>query len=202
MAVVAEEFNLTNYDIIGDVHGCAEELDELLIRLGYTWESDFGIFTHPLGNIPVFVGDLVDRGPDSASVLSLSMNLSNEQRGLFVLGNHEDKLLRALKGNKVKIGHTLSETIKQIRERGDLFVSRVISFLSCMPWKLKLHDSRVLICHAGLAEKYHDRDDDAARSKALYGDTTGEKDYRGYPIRLDWADHYKGPNIVVHGLAR
>lgn len=188
-----------NYDIIGDVHGCADELDELLVRLGYIWDGDSGIFAHPLGNKVVFVGDLVDRGPDSASVLSLVMNMVKEGQALTVLGNHDDKLRRALNGNKVRISHGLGDTLKQIESRGNTFGHKVREFLGTLPYKLILHDSKLLICHAGLAEHLQDRDDDRVRSFALYGDTTGRTDENGYPERLDWAARYNGPRIVVHG---
>jgi diadenosine tetraphosphatase ApaH/serine/threonine PP2A family protein phosphatase len=187
------------FDLIGDVHGCADELDELLVRLGYLWDSDYGIFAHPGGRQAVFVGDLVDRGPDSPSVLQLVMNMVNEGEALMVLGNHDDKLRRALIGRKVTLTHGIDKTLRQLEERGNTFCGKVIDFLARQPWKLILHDSRLLVAHAGLAEKYQEREDDAARAKALYGETDGTKDANGYPTRIDWSGKYKGRRIVVHG---
>jgi len=188
------------YDIIGDVHGCAEELDALLIRLGYIWDSDTGIFANPGGRKAVFVGDLCDRGPDSAAVISLVLNMHQEGQALVVKGNHDDKLFRALKGNKVNIGVALFQTIEQLRQRGNTHVGRVMNWLAALPWKLKLDEDKLLIAHAGLSERLQDRDDDAARSHALYGDTDGTtKDEHGYFVRRDWAANYSGRRVVVHG---
>jgi protein phosphatase len=187
------------YDIIGDVHGCASELDELLIKLGYIWDSQTGIFAHPGGRTVVFVGDLVDRGPDSASVLALAMNMVEEHQAIVVLGNHDDKLKRALIGNKVKMNDSLKETMRQIASRGHTFGARVIAFIAAQRFKVILHDSRLLVCHAGLPEKYHDKEHEAARAFCLYGETNGTFDKDGYPVRLDWAASYSGSRIVVHG---
>lgn len=188
------------FDIIGDVHGCAEELDALLIRLGYIWDSDTGVFAHPGGRKAVFVGDLTDRGPDSAAVIALVMNMHQEGQALIAAGNHDDKLRRALKGNKVNIGLALFQTIEQLRQRGNTFVGKVLGWLSQLPWKLHLDEDRLLVCHAGLSERLQDREDDAARGHALYGDTDGTtKDENGYFLRRDWAANYSGNRIVVHG---
>jgi protein phosphatase len=188
------------FDIIGDVHGCAEELDTLLIRLGYIWDSDTGIFAHPGGRKAVFVGDLVDRGSDSAAVLSLVMNMTEEGQALIALGNHDDKLRRALNGNRVKIGRELARTISQLEERGNTFVGRVLAWLNKQPWKLVLDNDKLIVTHAGMSERLQERNDDAARSFALYGDTDGKtKDANGYYLRRDWAASYSGRRVVVHG---
>src|SRR5215469_6716283 len=80
------------FDIIGDVHGCIDELCALLGRLGYT-RSDSGEYSHPLGRRTVFVGDLVDRGPSSVAVLDLVLAMHAAWRALLVLGNHDARFL-------------------------------------------------------------------------------------------------------------
>jgi protein phosphatase len=70
------------FDIVGDVHGCGDELRELLERLG--WNVRPGAVRGPEGRTVVFVGDLVDRGPDSPGVLRTAMELVFNRRGLCV----------------------------------------------------------------------------------------------------------------------
>ena len=92
------------FDIIGDVHGCYDELVILLERLGYRLETSAGAdgetgfsASHPGGRNAVFVGDLVDRGPGVARVLKLVMGMVSGGVALCVAGNHESKLLRKLR---------------------------------------------------------------------------------------------------------
>ena len=75
-------------DIIGDIHGEIDALDNLLERLGYHPSGH-----HPKGRIPVFVGDLVDRGPDSYGVVRRVQNLVENHQARVILGNHELNLL-------------------------------------------------------------------------------------------------------------
>src|SRR4029453_7092005 len=100
------------FDIIGDVHGCHTELVELLTRLGYTVRDDGA--EHPAGRTAVFVGDLVDRGPASRAVLRVVRGMGAAGTALCVAGNHEEKLLRKLRGRKVRVSHGLAETLEQL----------------------------------------------------------------------------------------
>jgi len=101
------------FDIIGDVHGCCDELEQLLQQLGYqiiekSSESDWGNFptyAHPEGRKAVFLGDLVDRGPRILDTLKLVRNMVLAETALCVPGNHDIKLLRKLNGKNVKINH-------------------------------------------------------------------------------------------------
>src|SRR5215831_3160248 len=71
------------FDIIGDVHGCVDELRTLLGKLGY--ESAGLGYAHPLGRRVVFVGDLIDRGPGSVSVLEIALAMQASGVALSVL---------------------------------------------------------------------------------------------------------------------
>jgi protein phosphatase len=184
------------FDIIGDVHGCAAELESLLAALGY----DDG--RHPEGRTAVFVGDLVDRGPDSPGVLRRVMGMVESGTALCVPGNHENKLGRHLKGRKVQISHGLAETIEQLAredERDPDFRPRVAAFVEGLVSHYVLDGGRLVVCHAGLPEKYHGRASGRVRSHALYGDTTGETDEFGLPVRYPWAEDYRGKAAVVYG---
>jgi predicted kinase len=105
------------FDIIGDVHGCHDELVGLLDKLGYsiTAGSDGARHvTHPEGRRVVFVGDLVDRGPDSPGVVRLVMTMVRDGVALCVAGNHDQKLSRALRGRDVKVSHGLELSLQQL----------------------------------------------------------------------------------------
>ncbi|RKN72725.1 polynucleotide kinase-phosphatase [Streptomyces klenkii] len=184
------------FDIIGDIHGCSSELETLLAKLGYEDGA------HPAGRTAVFVGDLVDRGPDSPGVLRRVMGMVAAGNALCVPGNHENKLGRWLKGKKVQHSHGLAETIEQL-ERVDAedpaFRERVREFIDGLVSHYVLDGGKLVVCHAGLPEKYHGRTSGRVRSHALYGDTTGETDEFGLPVRYPWAEDYRGRAAVVYG---
>ncbi|MGW3951175.1 polynucleotide kinase-phosphatase [Streptomyces sp. NPDC004752] len=181
------------FDIIGDVHGCSAELEALLAKLGYT----DGV--HPDGRTAVFVGDLVDRGPDSPAVLRRVMAMVAAGSALCVPGNHENKYGRYLKGRRVQLTHGLTETVEQMAKESEEFRQRVREFIDGLVSHYVLDGGRLVVCHAGLPEKYHGRTSGRVRSHALYGDTTGETDEFGLPVRYPWAEDYRGRAAVVYG---
>ncbi|MEU3486155.1 polynucleotide kinase-phosphatase [Streptomyces massasporeus] len=181
------------FDIIGDIHGCAAELEALLGKLGYV----DGV--HPEGRTAVFVGDLVDRGPDSPGVLRRVMAMVKSGNALCVPGNHENKYGRYLRGRKVQHTHGLAETIEQMAGESEEFIAEVREFLDGLVSHYVLDGGRLVVCHAGLPEKYHGRTSGRVRSHALYGDTTGETDEFGLPVRYPWAEDYRGRAAVVYG---
>ncbi|WP_414505155.1 polynucleotide kinase-phosphatase [Streptomyces sp. NEAU-L66] len=191
------------FDIIGDIHGCRSELETLLGRLGYGLVRDaLGRpvdAVHPEGRTAVFVGDLVDRGPDSPGVLRLVMGMVGAGHALCVPGNHENKLGRYLKGRKVQHTHGLAETIEQLEKEDAAFHTEVGAFLQGLVSHYVLDGGGLVVCHAGLPEKYHGRTSGRVRSFALYGDTTGETDEFGLPVRYPWAEDYRGRAAVVYG---
>ncbi|RLV09873.1 polynucleotide kinase-phosphatase [Streptomyces griseocarneus] len=191
------------FDIVGDIHGCRSELETLLTRLGYALTRDGEgrpvDAAHPEGRTAVFVGDLVDRGPDSPGVLRLVMGMVAAGHALCVPGNHENKLGRHLGGRKVQLTHGLAETVEQLDREDDAFRQRVRAFIDALVSHYVLDDGALVVCHAGLPEKYHGRASGRVRSHALYGDTTGETDEFGLPVRYPWAEDYRGRVAVVYG---
>jgi protein phosphatase len=198
------------FDIIGDVHGCREELVTLLCQLGYQVAPvgergcdsapslDFTV-KPPAGRKAIFVGDLVDRGPDVVGVLRLVMDMVESGDALCVIGNHDDKLLRKLNGHDVKIKHGLAETLAQLGPESDAFKERVRAFLDGLVSHYVLDDGKLVIAHAGLKEELQGRMSKRVREFALYGETTGETDEFGLPVRLNWAANYRGKAMVVYG---
>ncbi|SFK78698.1 polynucleotide kinase-phosphatase [Streptosporangium canum] len=187
------------FDIIGDVHGCRAELETLLRTLGWEIEPGATGATHPEGRTAVFVGDLVDRGPDSPGVLRLVMGMVAAGTALCVSGNHEQKLARALNGRKVRVAHGLQESLDQLAAEPEEFRTAALAFMDGLISHYQLDGGRLVVAHAGLKEAYHGRASGRVRSFALYGDTTGETDEYGLPVRYPWAREYRGRAMVVYG---
>ncbi|KKK07043.1 polynucleotide kinase-phosphatase [Micromonospora sp. HK10] len=191
------------FDIVGDVHGCREELEALLVRLGYALRRDDAgrpvDAAHPAGRTAVFVGDLVDRGPDSPGVLRLVMGMVAAGHAICVPGNHEQKLLRKLRGRDVRLTHGLAETMAQLAAEPEGFVAQTAAFIDGLVSHYVLDGGRLVVAHAGLKEAYHGRASGRVRSFALYGETTGETDEYGLPVRYPWARDYRGSAMVVYG---
>ena len=189
------------FDIIGDVHGCYPELLELLDKLGYrlTGAGEAIGVVPPAGRKAVFVGDLADRGPDSPAVLQLVMNMARDGVALCVPGNHDDKLYRYLSGKKVSLTHGLDQTTAQLNAQSPEFRQQVRQFLGKLISHYVLDNGRLVVAHAGLPEAMQGRTSGAVRAFCLYGETTGETDEYGLPVRLNWAANYRGRAMVVHG---
>ena len=185
------------FDIIGDVHGCHAELLELLDELGYDTSAE--PIAHPEGRRAIFLGDLVDRGPGVAEVLHVAMSMVAAGTALCILGNHENKLRRALAGRNVQISHGLAESLEQLEVRGPEFAEQVAGFIDSLVSHYVLDGGRLVVAHAGLPERYHGRSSSRVRTLALYGDTDGESDEFGLPVRYEWASDYRGEAAVVYG---
>ena len=233
------------FDIIGDVHGCYEELRTLLEQLGYqvldepmndvrdlgvrviapSARRDATLRVSPLNDaaeddangadaetqsvapLPagegtrkaVFLGDLVDRGPASPQVLRLVMSMVRDGIALCVPGNHDIKLLRHLNGKKVTVNHGLAETLAQLETEPEAFKSEVRRFLDGLVSHYVLDGGKLVVAHAGLPEEMQGRGSGAVRAFALFGETTGEIDEFGLPVRYEWAREYRGRAIVAFG---
>ena len=184
------------FDIIGDVHGCIDELRELLTLLGYRVGERV---EPPPGRKALFVGDLCDRGPDTPAVYRLVLDMIDAGHALMVVGNHDWKLLRQLKGNDVKLGHGLAETMEQLSREPPGQMDRLRDFLDGGQFHYLLDDGNLVLAHAGLRQDLQGRVSARVRSFALFGETTGRTDEHGLPIRLDWAAEYGGRALVVFG---
>ncbi len=211
------------FDIVGDVHGCLVELLELLGALGYEverideprpttlseppgrhdgpWQELAWSWrvSHPEGRKLVFVGDLVDRGPHSASALTLVMSVVAQGAGYCVPGNHEEKLLKHMNRQKVSLNHGLAETVAQVEALPGEEQGRLRTFLRCLVSHLVFDGGRLVVAHAGMKERYQGRASGRIRDFALYGETTGESDEFGLPVRYPWALDYRGKAAVVYG---
>jgi len=187
------------FDIIGDIHGCYDELTELLEKLGYAVDRESCAAKPPAGRRAVFLGDLCDRGPANVLVLRLVMNMVESGAALCVPGNHDVKLLRKLRGNDVKLTHGLDLTVKELDKEPQSFIDKTMQFLEGLVSHYVLDQGKLVVSHAGLCEKYQGRSSGRVRGFCLYGETTGETDEFGLPVRLNWAEEYRGSALVVYG---
>ena len=193
------------FDLIGDVHGCARELEELLAELGYgiTWPEGALTgrprITAPQGRKAVFVGDLVDRGPRSPDVLRIVMAMVAAGKGFAVPGNHDIKFLRWLDGKQVKPTHGLDRTIAQFEAESPEFTAEVRAFIAALPSYIWLDGGKLAVAHAGLKEEMLGEVSQKIRTFCLYGETSGETDEFGLPIRYHWAAEYRGQTQIVYG---
>ena len=182
-------------DVVGDVHGCTEELRDLLNELG--WRHDEHGWTS-LGRMLVFVGDLIDRGPDPVGTMRLAMELAATGQVLFVSGNHDLHLRRFLAGEKVPSTHGMGETQLVMADVDPDERAAMLAFLDAMPHQLVLDRGRLLVAHAGCPERWQGVDSPKAIKECVFG-TMLERAADGTPVRDDWADRYRGTATVVQG---
>jgi protein phosphatase len=211
-AIVLERVPLYNnkksergpFDIIGDVHGCHAELVALLEKLGYVAGARDGggvaqSYAAPEGRKAVFLGDLVDRGPDSPAVLRLVMQMVHDGSAYCVPGNHDIKLLRKLRGKDVQLTHGIAETLAQLEKETPEFTAQAQKFLDALVSHYVFDEGRLTVAHAGMKEEMQGRGSGKVRDFALFGETTGEVDEFGLQVRYNWAADYRGGAMVVYG---
>jgi len=186
------------FDIIGDVHGCGDELEELLTTLAYAPDAT-GVWRHPEGRRAVFVGDLVDRGPRIPDVLRIVMGMVAGESAYCVPGNHDMKLMRKLRGRDVQLTHGLADSVEQLERETPEFRKQVSDFLDDLVSHYVFDDGKLVVAHAGMKEEMQGRGSGKVRDFALFGETTGESDEFGLPIRYNWAAEYRGQATVVYG---
>ncbi len=189
------------FDIIGDVHGCFDELTALLQQLGYelSGSPDSPRAVPPAGRRAIFLGDLVDRGPKIPAVLKLVMWMVANGHALCVPGNHERKLARKLSGRDVRITHGLEQSLRQLEAEDPAFSGQVLEFIESLVSHYVFDDGNLVVAHAGLKEELQGRGSGKVRDFCLFGETTGETDELGLPVRYDWASEYRGKAMVIYG---
>ena len=182
--------------VVGDVHGDARGLAAALD--GAAGEKLF----------VVQLGDLTDGGPDAAGVLRRAFALLDARAGLFLLGNHDHKLRRALDGTQVRIEPSgLGATLAQLDAApdGGALRARALVELANAPAWLRI-DQRLFV-HAGFHPRMlHNpsppdagaRRPDGLVPRALFGQVTSRMRDYGFPDRLhDWVDRIP-PGITVY----
>jgi protein phosphatase len=187
--------------VIGDTHGCLDELLELLDKTGFGKCVVTGKWTHPSAHKIVFLGDLIDRGYNSIGCLKLAMELVESGIATLVRSNHDDKLRRYLRDClggipiRVKISHDFSVTLEELGREDIAFKERLYKFLDSLPYWYE--DDKMICVHAAYVQDAKEKN---KRELALVGETNGQKDRKGYPIRTyGWMERYTGSKIIIHG---
>lgn len=127
------------------------------------------------------------------------MGMVAAETALCVPGNHDIKLMRALRGKQVQIKHGLADSLSQLEAEPAEFKQQVVAFIDNLVSHYLLDGGRLVVAHAGMMESMAGRGSGAVREFALYGETTGETDEFGLPVRYNWAAEYRGAATVVYG---
>jgi protein phosphatase len=192
---------MMKFDIIGDIHGCFNEYQELVKNLGYDWNDDLP--RHKDNRKLVFLGDLTDRGPDSISVMEHVYELVKNDLALYTPGNHCNKLYRYLLGSNVQIRHGLETTVAELEslkpEKRKQVSDRFCSLYENAPLYLELDNGNLVVAHAGIRADYVGQTHKKVKTFVLYGDITGETHPDGTPVRRDWAKEHTGNLTIVYG---
>lgn len=204
------------FDIIGDVHSSYDQLLALLNKLGYRHEQgrdpdgswDYWLY-QPYKEYDgpddaqtiVFSGDALDRGTQPVETIYLIMQLVADKLAVFVRGNHDDKLRRYLKATlngekfKGKMSHGLDKTVEALEKEPVEFRQTVLEFLTNAPTMFETDD--LIVVHAAYKQTGTDK---ARTALNLYGETNGQVNEEGYPVRTyGWRDKYSGTKTIVHG---
>lgn len=189
-------------DVIGDIHGCYRELVELFGVLGYKQEQN--IFIHSDDRIPIFLGDITDRGPNSLAVIELVYEMVIQRKiAKYVPGNHCNKLYRYFLGNRVEQKHGLETTVAELQKLSPKQQAKIAKKFKHLyqqaPIYLKIEQLHAVIAHAGIKEAYIGRLDKKVEKFVLYGDISGAFYPDGRPIRGDWALNYHGKDWIIYG---
>ncbi|MDQ0298843.1 protein phosphatase [Salibacterium salarium] len=192
---------MSTYDFIGDIHGCFDEICTWFDKAGY--KNRDNMYFHPDGRIPVFIGDLTDRGPRSVEVITLVTKMVENQLAHYVPGNHCNKLYRYLLGRNIVVSGGLETTIAELQNLSPNTYGNVrrsfMNLYDSAPLYLRLDNSQVIAAHAGITENLIGKTGKKVQTFVLYGDITGEKHEDGMPVRRDWASEYYGSPLIVYG---
>lgn len=167
--------------VIGDVHGCVDELDRLLAQLGPTKDDSV-----------VFVGDLVNKGPESIAVLKRCRKIGARA----VMGNHDDLLLRCVAAKRRGEGDDYPEYVRRTAKKID---DEDLAWLTALPLTLELREHRTIVVHAGLVAGVP-----LARQERTHLLTMRSIQNDGIPSKriddgLPWASLWTGPEHVIFG---
>jgi len=192
---------MNKFDVIGDIHGCYEEMNELLIHLGYIQNGPH--LYHPEGRIPVFLGDLTDRGPSSLAVVEDVCRWVKQSDAMYCPGNHCDKLYRYFLGRNVMTKHGLETTVEELNHLATNDFKRIsrsfIQLYEQAELYLQLDNQRLVVSHAGIHPDMIGSTGKQVKTFVLYGDITGETHEDGRPVRRDWASKHTFQSFIVYG---
>lgn len=192
------------FDIIGDIHGMASELEILLARLGWSlvWsgegEERRATLSHPESRKLIFIGDATDRGPRSLDALLIMRAAVESGVGYAVASNHDARISRWLRGQTVSEGGGIETTKAEFAEMSEAYRISMGEFLDNLPAHYVFDGGKLVVAHAGIEEGMILGASKAMREFAVYGPKT-PIDAEGKSERVDWAKSYRGKASVVYG---
>jgi len=152
----------TAYDVIGDIHGHADQLDALLRRLGYTQRGK--LWVPPQGRQALFLGDLIDRGPQQLKVVETVRRMMDAGHALCIMGNHEFNAIGYVTPRQDGSGDFLRRHLDRNRRQHEQFLAQVgqgsalhlelVNWFRTLPPMLDLGGLRVV--HAWWHQPYVD----------------------------------------------
>ncbi len=190
------------FDIVGDVHGCYDELRLLLQKLGYLVYRDGDSplshhqIEHPLGRRLVFLGDLAGHGPKIVETLRLVMDAVDAGLALTVPGDHDARLVEWLHGHPAIRSEGLDASARQMEETPEEFRQETRGFLSSTVSHYVFDDGKLVVAHAGLPEALQGRGSLQVRQFAIHGERLRDEATPSVP---SWPKHYNGRAEVVYG---
>jgi protein phosphatase len=162
-------------------------------------EARYPLIEPPTGRRAIFVGDLVDRGPRTPDTLRIVHAMVTSGAAFCVPGNHDVKFVRWLNGKKVQLTHGLPASAEQLEGESAAFREEMRQVLDKLVSHLWLDGGRLVVAHAGIREEMIGHSSGAVREFCLYGETTGETDEFGLPVRHNSAAQYQGNTRIVYG---
>jgi protein phosphatase len=197
-----------SYDIIGDIHSCADEFEALLRELGYDfrWSEEAGErvahMTAPPGRKLILLGDLIDRGPKSADVLRLAMAALKHKCGYIVMGNHDLYLAQWMRGANLPINPGIAQTLDQLSRESETFLRKALDAISMLPTYLWLDGGKLCVSHAGMRGDLLGKSTPEAYDHAINGDEPLRNATQTYDCSLHWSSSYRGETAMVYGHFR
>ncbi|GIN84967.1 polynucleotide kinase-phosphatase [Heyndrickxia sporothermodurans] len=195
-------------DLIGDIHGCFDELILLLEKMGYQ-KNEKGLYTHPTGRKFVSVGDIMSRGPHSLETMIFFLNHVKQGFAYMIDSNHGWKIARWLDGRTVTLSHgdekVADEFTRFEEENGSEMAVSLKAELKDLLLYAPSHyvftknGLPVLVCtHAGIKDEFIGKQSPVISDFCRYGDTDGFDD-SGKPIRKDWFIHHQTSPLIIWG---
>jgi polynucleotide kinase-phosphatase len=196
-------------DIIGDIHGCFDEMIEILEKLGYEQNHE-NYYIHPEGRKFLSLGDVMSRGPKSLESMQFFLRHVNNGLAYMIDSNHGWKIARWLDGRKVTLNHGdefVKEELKKFQEQYgeertiEIIKKELKKFLLDAPshYVLTRNGVPTLVCtHAGIKDEFIGKQSYDVSDFCRYGDTDGFDD-TGKPIRKDWSIHHKTSTLIIWG---
>lgn len=195
-------------DVVGDIHGCYDEILELLGELGYVPDAA-GLYRHPEGRTLISVGDVMSRGPKSLDTMRFWKKHCEAGIARMIDSNHGWKIARYLSGRNVTLSHgdenIAAELAQYAREAGEAAANELEEelkqFLLSAPSHLVLCREgvrRVVVAHAGIRDEYIGKQSKRIQDFCRYGDTDGMDD-KGAPVRKEWYTHHESGELIVWG---